>query len=201
MHALEERRHQRALNDDLLIWCLVIKPYFPSMYKDILGELGPWMQDIPLHRPPTMTKADFDQVVVCNSGVAERQSAWEEDNGEALRGLVQLVLAFKADVNPLAPKRSALDRDDEAEPPANIHAHGNAISASALTAGPPRTGAPHGEGDLATTLRRQSLMALTSGQVPRVYARAEHEKFAKYLAGCPEWQEYLSERGAARPGA
>ncbi|KIY61387.1 hypothetical protein CYLTODRAFT_459899 [Cylindrobasidium torrendii FP15055 ss-10] len=182
MHELEERRHARALNNDLLIWCLVIKPYFPVMYKDILDELGPWMQDIPLLRPPSMTKADFAQVVVSNCRVAERQSAWEENNGEALRGLVQLVLAFKADMKPPAPKQSALDRDDEAEPSSQ------------------RTAAPHGKGDLETTLRRQSLMALASGPVPREHARAEHEKFAKYLAGCPEWQEYLAERGAAQRG-
>ncbi|KIY62770.1 hypothetical protein CYLTODRAFT_458711 [Cylindrobasidium torrendii FP15055 ss-10] len=196
---LEERRHQRALNDDILLWCLVIKPYFPWMYKDILDTLEPWMLDIPLECPPAMTAAEFAKVVAFNNGVAERQSAWEEDSGEALRGLVQLVLEFNADTNPPAPKRSAPDCDDEAEPPAKRGPIASPIIVDfgLSTAASPPPGPPplHPAAILrpAPHSGRLSLMATGGGHVSREAARAED------LRSTRSCRHFSAEQGAAEP--
>ncbi|KIY62769.1 hypothetical protein CYLTODRAFT_458710 [Cylindrobasidium torrendii FP15055 ss-10] len=118
MHELEVRRDQSALNNDLRRWCQIIGPYLPTTYKDILGELQPWMQEISLECPTDMSQAEFEQVVAFNYRVAKRQKAWQKTRGPALLHLVRLVTDHNALIKTPAPKRSAPDSNDEAEPPA-----------------------------------------------------------------------------------
>ncbi|KIY61388.1 hypothetical protein CYLTODRAFT_459900 [Cylindrobasidium torrendii FP15055 ss-10] len=96
MHVLEKRRHARALNNDLRLWCQIIGPFFPVMYNEILDQLEPWMMEIPLECPLDMTAAEFKKAVKYNRKVAKRQKAWEKTGGPALRHLVEVVARFKA---------------------------------------------------------------------------------------------------------
>ncbi|KIY62771.1 hypothetical protein CYLTODRAFT_458712 [Cylindrobasidium torrendii FP15055 ss-10] len=107
MNELEERRNARALNNDLRILSDIVKPYFPSIQAD----LQPWMHDIPLECPPTMTKAEFETLVVFNRRVAKRQSAWYQKKGQALCGLAQVVRRYEIGLSACAraPKRAAPD--------------------------------------------------------------------------------------------
>ncbi|KIY62762.1 hypothetical protein CYLTODRAFT_458703 [Cylindrobasidium torrendii FP15055 ss-10] len=209
MHELETRRHQRALNNELRLSCQIIAPCFPHMYNDLLDELEPWMQEVSLECPADMTTAEFERIVAFNSGVAERQAAWEEANGAALRRAVKYVRDFQAEGGVVPePKWLVPDSDEETEPPAKrVHrasSHGqlkSSSSASAPTAAPPHPPAPHIDGDHAanTELSRLSLMAIgcADGHVPKKFVHAE---YAKYLAASPEWHAYLAGQSAGDSG-